>query len=506
MRARNFYIQVKDEISKLNFEALDDNEVLEKKKRSLLNRLKRDIEEKLFVSAALATGLDFSFGQKKIKVLTLAKKFRSSNLLNYNMVAYPLINYSLVKNDSLIEMNLETMVVNNIKVFDFDEFKLEWSPRYIHSIEFFIADLWYRFYSNNKIVAKTNKLFNKYIECNNLGEYLQNSFKIEKISEYNEILNYRYVINDNSNKNPKVAVVNTKIFEKDILSSVHNQTKKLTLDNKLRLFKILNIAKEEKVDILVFPEFYFPTSWLMDIAVFAIKNHISIVTGLQYITLGNRAFNNVCNVIPAVIGKSFVTWLLLVREKKYYAPKEKIELSHLGYKCEDITKPVYYVVDNGKYRYSTILCYEFTDILSRASIKSQIEALFVPQLNRDTNYFSAIVEASARDLHCFVIQANTAAYGDSRITAPYVSAQKNILQIKGGETDVVMIVTLDMEGLLKKRKNYPDKLGETIKACLKCAKSRNKNKPYGEIARKCEKCKKLLKDEYIKGTPPNFRP
>ena len=64
-------------------------------------------------------------------------------------------------------------------------------------------------------------------------------------------------------------------------------------------------------------------------------------------------------------------------------------------------------------------------------MKSKIELLFVPQLNKDTNYFSAIVESTSRDLHCFVIQANTSAYGDSRITAPYKTEEKNILQIKG---------------------------------------------------------------------------
>lgn len=40
-------------------------------------------------------------------------------------------------------------------------------------------------------------------------------------------------------------------------------------------------------------------------------------------------------------------------------------------------------------------------------MKTNIDMLFIPQLNRDTNYFASIVESAARDLHCFVIQANT---------------------------------------------------------------------------------------------------
>lgn len=201
----------------------------------------------------------------------------------------------------------------------------------------------------------------------------------------------------------------------------------MTIDFKIKIFKILNIAKEEKVDILVFPEFYFPLQWLLDIAIFALKNRITLITGMQYITIENQAYNTVCNFIPTILNKSFFNGFMLFREKNFYAPQEIIELSKLKCICTDKNVPLYFRVNNGHFAYSTILCYEFTDISSRAAMKSKIELLFVPQLNKDTNYFSAIVEATARDLHCFVIQANTSQYGDSRITAPYKSESKNIL-------------------------------------------------------------------------------
>jgi len=507
-RARDFYSKAKSEINKLNFDKLDYNEVLKKNKNKLLKRLKQDLKEKLIISAALASALESSFGRQRKDVASLAEKFRNSNLLNHNIVAYPLLNYSRAHTNTLTEMDLDILWKSNNNIFDLDEVKLELSPRYIHSTEFFIASFLRRLCNKNKKINTENELFNEYIKYNNLGEYLKNPFEIEEISNMNKMSNYRYNIKDKLKSNPKVAVVNTKISEKEVLSSLSEQAKNLTLDNKLKLFKILNTAKKENVDILVFPEFYFPTSWIMDMAIFAVKNQISIVTGLQYLTVGYMAFNNVCNVIPVLINKSFAAGLLLVREKNYYAPKEKISLSQLGYRCKDVDKPVYYIINNGKYGYSTILCYEFTDILSRANMKRQIEALFVPQLNRDTNYFSAIVEASARDLHCFVIQANTSAYGDSRITAPYISIKKNILQIKGGETDVVMIATLDMVELLKRRRNYTDKVMRSVNDCFKCYeknKNKNKNKPYTEFIKKCQKCDKVLKDEYIKGLPPNFR-
>ena len=156
--------------------------------------------------------------------------------------------------------------------------------------------------------------------------------------------------------------------------------------------------------------------------------------------------------------------------------------------------PLYFRVSNGYFAYSTILCYEFTDISSRAAMKSKIELLFVPQLNKDTNYFSAIVESTARDLHCFVIQANTSQYGDSRITAPYKSESKNILQIKGGETDVVMIATLNVDELKNKRKTYRNEITRVSQKCLCCKKKR----------RNCNSCQNELQREKLKGTPPNF--
>lgn len=504
-RARKFYVNIQQEIKQLHFVDLDNDEVLENKKQALLNRLKRNLNEKLLIAAALATSLDYKFGKSK-RVRALAKCFRESNLLNHTMIAYPLLNYSSVQSVALTESNLSNLFaysnINNI--FELDKFKLKWSPRYINSIEFFIANFLYGFYDKVKMTIDPNIVFDKFVKYNNLGSYLVDPFGIEECTNIRGTINYLFRIKDHASNNPKIALVNTNIAEDDALLTLTEPKKNLTVENKLRLFKILNTAKQEKVDILVFPEFYFPSSWLMDIAIFAIKNKITIITGLQYMVSGNRAFNNVCTVNPVVMGKSFISGFIQFREKNFYAPKEKIALSQRGYICSDESIPIYYIVSNGKYRYSTILCYEFTDIVSRANMKSQIEALFVPQLNRDTNYFSAIVESSARDLHCFVVQANTSAYGDSRITAPYKTQCKNILQIKGGDTDVVMIAQLDMDSLIEKRTTYASDLKKNVDACINCKHIRNKKLSLKQKSKKCHECAFSMKNGYIKGIPPNF--
>ncbi len=491
-RARALYIKIRDEIKKLDFKLIENDELLEKKKKTILKRLISDVKEKLDIASALTTALDYSFGKSK-KVRDLAVLFRNSNMLNHSMVAYPLINYSLISDISLTETDISSVFENSPKAFELDKFKLQWSPRYINAVEFYIADYLHSF-NGRGYGIDPSLVYTKFLEYNQLGEYAKTEYRFEITKDYPKCAAIR--LRNDILHNPKVALVNTNISAEDAIKTIVDPRSALTLEDKVKLFKILNIAKEENVDVLVFPEYYFPLPWLLDISIFALKNRITIITGLQYLTVGGQAFNTVCNLIPTVTGSNFINGFLLFREKNFYAPDEIIELSKINHICKDPAVPFYYVVGNEKYTYSTILCYEFTDITSRASMKSKIEMLFVPQLNKDTNYFSAIVESTARDLHCFVIQANTSAYGDSRITAPYNTENKNILQIKGGETDIVMISTLNVDELLLKRDSYRSEIASVATRCYKC-KTKSKIK--------CEKCPNKLSKGKVKGIPPDFK-
>lgn len=495
-RARKLYVKIGEQIKKLNFNLIENDEVLEKKKGAILKRLIFDLKEKLDIAAALTTALNYSFGKNK-KVKELAILFRNSNMLNHSLVAYPLLNYSTILDVSLTETNVSQLFEKAPKAFELDKFKLQWSPRFINAIEFYIANYLYSF--NGKGYGDDPRLIHsKFIEYNQLGEYAKSDYLFELTEGHINCADIR--LTNNSPNNPKVALVNTNISVDDALDTIINLKKALSLESKKRLFKILNIAKEENIDILVFPEYYFPLSWLLDISMFALKNQITIITGLQYITVSGQAHNTVCNFVPTVTGGDFNNGFVLFREKNFYAPDEIIELSKINYMCKNQNIPFYYRVDNGKYKYSTILCYEFTDITSRAAMKSKVELLFVPQLNRDTNYFSAIVESTARDLHCFVVQANTSEYGDSRITAPYKTESKNILQVKGGETDVVMIATLNIDELISKRKVYESEIKKVASCCYKCKYSSAKT---GRNNR-CDMCKNKLSKGKVKGTPPDF--
>lgn len=264
-----------------------------------------------------------------------------------------------------------------------------------------------------------------------------------------------------------------------------------------RLYNILNTAKKEHSQYLSFPEFYLPVAWLPEVWNFCKDNNITVVTGLQYLLRGDHAYNFTCVIEPVTTSKSYCNTILCFREKLYYAPEEKKILARLGYTTVDCITPFYYIIMEPTFSFSTVLCFEFTDICSRAAFKGKIDALFVPELNRDTNYFSNIVSSASRDLHCFIIQTNTSIYGDSRIAGPFKTQLHNILQIKGGSNDVVIIGEIDIKQLRNRQENYEKDLVREVKRCLKCAKLRN------NTYEPCKNCNSHT-DSDIKGTPPNF--
>ncbi|WP_418571883.1 hypothetical protein [Intestinibacter bartlettii] len=299
----------------------------------------------------------------------------------------------------------------------------------------------------------------------------------------------------------KIGLVNTKIREKDVLDTLLHPENGITVEKKQSLYKLLNVAKEEKIKYLIFPEFYMPALWLNDIGEFAKKSGITIISGLQYITCNKNAYNIIC-ILASTCGKSFFKNIIpFFREKNYYAPDEKLELAALGYNCFNPQETKYYLLSDQNVSFSTILCFEFTDIASRAIMKGDLDFLCVPQLNRDTNYFSSIVESAARDLHTLVVQANTSIYGDSRITGPYKTDYKDVLKIKGGENELLIVGKLKIKELQEFREKYYVEYEKQVQKCMDCKKIHS----IEQMDRYCRKCKNKKNKGKFKGLPPNWR-
>ncbi|WP_270206175.1 reverse transcriptase domain-containing protein, partial [Clostridium butyricum] len=508
VRAKKFYKNMSNYIESLSFNLLEDV-ILSNKKNAVLNRLKRNLKKKLSSSLALAVSLNYNIGI--LKSVDLSKKFRNANMMNHKLISYPLINYSKSNkyyDISLINLNTQEILLETEarrELFDLDEEKLKWTPRFIHLDELYFCVFLYNIGTNYKMYRKNNdEIFHKYLKINNLPNAMNNPIINDEIHELNgiSIETQDIYVEENSNSNKtRIGLVNTRVSEEDVLEYILNPLEGMTPDKKERLYKVLETAREEGVQYLVFPEFYLPVLWLYDISNFSRQYGITIITGLQYITCNNKAYNIVC-VMKSVQNKfGFRNCIPLYREKNHYAPDEKIDLAKMGYECKDATEPLYYIINNGNVSMGVILCFEFTDINSRAGMKSKVDLLFIPQLNRDTNYFSSIVESAARDLHCFVVQANTSAYGDSRITAPYKTNFKDIARIKGGINDVVIVGEVDVAELKQHQRQYKVNLEKQIAGCMKCKKI---SKNLKDMNRICGKCSKNVHKGKIKGLPPNF--
>lgn len=507
-RANEFYANIKSEIQNLSFDCIQESEIFSTKKNIVLHKLQNSLIEKLDMAIALALALDFNSGKLK-KHRELAKKIRHSNMINHNMVSFPLINYSTdesIDTIALINMNLSEVLSDlslRKKLFLLDSEKLRWSPRFIHLSELYYCIFYFNVGSDMSLVREEHsKIFDRYIKYNALSEKIPNPIQKQEEKEFIDFNISRMdveLIDISFERERKIGLVNTQIYENDVLDSLLHPEKGISIEKKQKLYKMLNIAKEEGVKYLVFPEFYMPALWLSDIGEFLKRHGVTIITGLQYIVCENRAYNIVC-VIESTCGKSyFRNTIPFFREKNFYAPDEKIELAALGYRCREPKKKIYYLLGNKNEKFSTILCFEFTDICSRAVMKGFVDFLCVPQLNRDTNYFSSIVESASRDLHTIVVQANTSIYGDSRITGPYKTAHRDVLKIKGGENDIIIVGRLGLKELHDFRKKYQEDYDSQVETCMKCRKIHS----VEQLEKNCLKCKN--RKGKIKGLPPNWK-
>lgn len=402
-------------------------------------------------------------------VFSNAIDIRKNNMFNNHNVAFPLLNYvSNIKNNvSLVDINPQEFVAvfGSCKL---DQEKLDFAPRFIHLEELY---LW-------MFISKYSEGGNPYVK--GMIEYIYSEFtKTNHIEKSDVTIAENEAMPENSfmqgivaptfcksrnNKRFKIALASIYIDEeKDVVPVLKNPHHNLTPSRKAELYTMLNEAKTKGAQFIVFPEFFMPLQWLNEILTFSRKNQIAIIGGLRYLVSGNRAYNYFSVMQP--FGSGFYKYSVpLFREKNYYAPAEVIELAREHIDCVDPeNKTTHYISWNGL-RYSSLMCYELTNIEYRYQMRGLVDLLVVPELNKDTNYFANIVESTTRDLHSFVVQVNTSKYGDSRITGPYNTLFKDIIKLKGGEDNMLLTGSIDVMELEQNRNSYMKEMEEKKKA------------------------------------------
>lgn len=219
-----------------------------------------------------------------------------------------------------------------------------------------------------------------------------------------------------------------------------------------RLSRLVNdvLRCEVRPDYLVFPELSIPPNWFYVFAQRLQRRRISLIAGVEYLHgRGNRVRNQAWAALT-YDGLGFRSFVIHRQDKQRPAVHEERRLTNTAGKrlVPSVPWSLPPRVLHGDFMFATLLCSELTNIRYLASLRGGVDAIFVPEWNRDITSFNALVEATALDVHCFVVQCNNRDYGDSRIRAPHQDAwQRDVVRVKGGILDYFVVGEIDVRGL-----------------------------------------------------------
>lgn len=363
-----------------------------------------------------------------------------------------------------------------------------------------------KYFDNNEFIQRINQLepYKKYDITNIIDQITKlNTYSYDKINKYkfsknDYLLNQREsninIIDVKGNKKLeklKLAIVNMKVSGDDIDLSF-SKTPNLHSSRIQNISYLLNQSVKNKADIIIFPEVSIPYQWINSISRFAMKHNVAIVCGLEHIIYENGLC---CNYLATILPGTYNEYrhaVIKLRLKNHYSPREKEYVKGFNWKlpiminkyekdlnikeneyfnecknkdqyhcrkndikeCEvckkdnkDLFEKEYDLIKWSDVDFSSYSCFELANIKDRALFTSHVDLLIGSIHNKDINYYSNIIESLSRDVHCYFAQVNNSELGDNRVISPSKSVNKNILQITGGENDLVLIAEIDIKSL-----------------------------------------------------------
>ena len=223
---------------------------------------------------------------------------------------------------------------------------------------------------------------------------------------------------------------------------------------------------EQRVDLLVLPEVSVPHRWATFITQWAKQHQVGIICGLEHrIDNRHRAWNELLAALPFRNANGSKECAPIRRLKKHYSPEEDFQLTNNRLSVPKFhARSRYQLFQWRGASFAVYNCYELASLEDRCLFKGMVDFIVCSEFNKDVNYFSNIVESASRDLHCYVIQVNSAQFGDSRVVSPSKTENLNPLRIKGGENQTFLTMRLPLQllrshqlkryGLQKDSKEY----------------------------------------------------
>lgn len=371
---------------------------------------------------------------------------KKSYLIRQHYMPYPALLYTNTENIDLISHNAYKKLYeyNNLIINGFN-------PRRIHAYEICLCKLFnYVSNFNNKNTFDFQELFSSLKSFGLYNDELEFNDKYIKLSNNDSIIVEIPQIKCKSETGKKkgqlkVGISNIKIDENDINLSIKGSST-FNMSKRQRHYHLLNLSTIEQVDCLVLPEVSIPIELLVTYAEHSRRKQQLIIAGLEHIVYNNFCFNFSVIFLPYVHNGNKEV-LLIPRIKNHYSPEEKKEILKNRKYVPTVLPSIYHIVNWRDIQFSVFNCYELADIFHRSLFRSKIDVLFAIENNKDTYYYSNIVESACRELHCYFVQANTSNYGDSRLSVPKKYVDMTPVKIKGGENDTIITFTLDIKSL-----------------------------------------------------------
>lgn len=400
--------------------------------------------------------------------------YRKSLMIKHKYCFMPIINYLELSSDNKDYSFLNNDFIKCMKKegFKLDIKKLKFNPRNFTIEDILLLQYYQCCIENTKSIKNIHDDAVKNYIALNLEQYnfendtcfynkKQTAVKnyLKKILLLNNEETYYKVNIDNNNENENInlskvrfGLYNTKVTDSDITTNLKGNLN-LTFKDLQKLIKFLNMSIQtnaSKANIIVFPEVSIPIQWLGLLSDFSKKHNIAIICGLKHIIDPEHyiAQNYIATLLPFKIGYKKDCYITF-RLKKWYAPSEEKEIKKYNLSVPQnatATKNILFIWNN--LHFAVYDCFELADIKFRSEFKSKVDFIVGCEWNKDIKYFTNITEAATRDLHCYVIQVNTSQFGDSKIIAPKKSNEMTILNIKGGD-DNILIGEVNIEDLRK---------------------------------------------------------
>lgn len=252
------------------------------------------------------------------------------------------------------------------------------------------------------------------------------------------------------------AIACWKMNESEITDHLKGVTPFSSLTARYQRFaKLLNQVMSSPIPIryVIFPELAIPPNWFITAAKKLQKKNICLISGISYLPV-NTNTNKMTNEIWASLDSNifdFSTHFIYRQQKQFPAMGEKERLARVNniiFSPETPQKDWPPVIQHGDLFFSMLVCSELLNISLRSELRGKIDTLIASEWNRDINTFNALVEASAMDLHAYIVQCNNNVYGDCRIRAPYKEEYlRDIVKSKGGENDYFLVGKIKIDEL-----------------------------------------------------------